>query len=79
VRRRIQGVHAFSPIAHSHPLVEFGAATSWEFWRDFDTKILSRCDELYAYCLEGWMLSVGMTAEIEIARQLGLPVRYVQP
>ena len=68
----------FSPIAHSHALVEYGLPTDWAFWERFDRAHLERCDLLLVLMLEGWKTSVGVQAEIRIAREMGKPVRYLE-
>jgi hypothetical protein len=71
-----QGHVVFSPIAHSHPLVEHGLPADWSFWQRYDREMLARCDEVVVLMLEGWEDSVGVREEIRIARELGKPVRY---
>ncbi|HUQ71568.1 MAG TPA: DUF1937 family protein [Planctomycetaceae bacterium] len=82
-RAVIQLLHAgetvFSPIAHSHALAEHGLPTDWSFWERHDRDHLSRCDEIIVLMLDGWRESVGVVAEIQIARELGKPVRYLVP
>jgi len=73
------GQPVFSPIAHSHPLVEYGLPADWSFWQRYDQELLARCDELVVLMLPGWCESVGVQAEIQIARELGKPVRYLAP
>ena len=73
------GLVVFSPIAHSHPLVEYGLPTDWGFWQRFDRAYLERCDEVVVLMLDGWKESVGVQAEIRLARELGKPVRFVVP
>jgi hypothetical protein len=74
----MQTGHAvFSPIAHSHPLVEHGLPTDWSFWERHDREHLARCDEVVVLMLDGWQESIGVREEIRIARELGKPVRYV--
>jgi hypothetical protein len=73
------GQPVFSPIAHSHPLVEYGLPANWSFWQRYDQELLARCDELVVLMLPGWCESVGVQAEIQIARELGKPVRYLAP
>jgi hypothetical protein len=41
--------------------------------------MLQRCDELAVLKLPGWRESTGVTAEIAIAREFGLPVRFIEP
>jgi hypothetical protein len=68
-----------SPIAHSHVLVEHGLPSDWSFWERFDRTLLERCDELLVLTLPGWQESVGVQAEIQIARELNIPIRYLDP
>jgi nucleoside 2-deoxyribosyltransferase len=72
------GLVVFSPIAHSHALVEHGLPAKWKFWERFDRAYLERCDLLVVLMLEGWKTSVGVQAEIRIARKLGKPVSYLE-
>jgi len=69
----------FSPIVHSHPLVAFGLPTVWSSWERIDRAYLERCDEVMVLMLDGWEASIGVQAEIGIARALGKPVRFVAP
>lgn len=74
------GVHVYAPIAYTHPLSEIaGIDHSWNTWAEFDRKFIEACGELWVAMLAGWQESVGVAAEIEIARALGKPVRYVHP
>ena len=73
------GVAVLSPIAHSHPIAQFGMPTSWEFWSQVDREYLARCDALAVLTLPGWRESVGVQAEIAYAHELGIPVFYVEP
>lgn len=74
-----QGLVVFSPIAHSHPIALHGLDGSWEQWAAFDRAVLSACDAIWVLRLHGWSDSKGVAAELEIARELGLPVTYVDP
>jgi len=73
------GHAVFSPIAHSHPLVAHGLPTDWSFWERQDREHLQRCDEVVVLMLDGWEASVGVREEIRIAREIGKPVRFVDP
>lgn len=73
------GHSVFSPIVHGHPLVAHGLLTDWGFWEPFDRRHIERCDEVVVLMLEGWEESVGVAAEVRIAGELGLPVRYLAP
>jgi hypothetical protein len=74
-----EGVHVFSPIAHSHPVAQVGELpTDFTFWQSYDEAMISRCSEVWVLTLPGWSESVGVREEIAIARRLGIPVRYVE-
>ena len=73
------GHSVFSPIVHGHPLVATGLPTDWSYWEPFDRDHIERCDEVIVLTLDGWKTSIGVTAEIGIARELGKPVRYLAP
>jgi hypothetical protein len=75
-----KSIPVFSPISHSHPIEQhFFEAKSWDFWQIQDLPILKICNELHVLCLSGWSYSVGVRAEIEHARELNLPVKYINP
>jgi hypothetical protein len=73
------GVVVFSPIAHSHPIANYGLPTSWEFWERVDREYLARCDLLAVLTLPGWRESIGVQAEVQIAKELGLRIIYLNP
>ena len=69
-------VYVFSPISHGHPIhssVEHPAS----FWLAFSIGMLEKCDEMYILDIEGWKESVGVTAEIEFAREHNIPIKMV--
>lgn len=78
--RLIEAGHVvFSPIAHGHPIAQHGLPADWTFWEPFDREHLERSDEVVLLMLDGWQESVGVQAEIQIARELGKPIRYLDP
>ena len=75
-----QGVHLYSPIAHMHPIAVKGdLPRGWDFWEQYDRKILAGCQELWVCMLDGWRESRGVAAEVKIAEEMGLPVRHIEP
>jgi len=74
-----QNVYAFSPITYNHPMERHSLPTNWEFWMPYDIAFLERCDMVIVLTLDGWKESVGVTAEIEKAVSLGIPVIYLNP
>lgn len=76
---KLVDVHVFSPITHNHPLnVEYGKNPGWGFWSEYDSKMLSVCDEVWVLELENWWQSRGVAFEIELAGKLGHPIQYVK-
>lgn len=72
-----QGKTTLSPIVMSHPLCRYGLPLDWRFWQRHDRRFLEVCDEVVVLMLVGWQESIGVQAEIAIARELGKPVRYM--
>ncbi len=72
------GQSVYSPIAHSHPICDYGVASDWRQWEEHDLRCLAICDEVVVLKLEGWEHSVGVQAEIAAARALGKPVSFIE-
>jgi hypothetical protein len=72
-----QGATVFSPVAHSHAICAYGLPLDWRFWQRHDRRFLEMCDEIAVLTLAGWEGSVGVQAEIAIAKELGKPVTYL--
>ena len=73
------GLSVYAPIVQCHPLVRYGLPIEWEFWQAHDCEHLRRCDEVMVLTLDGWKASRGVQAEIVLAIQLDLPIRYLSP
>lgn len=72
-----RGLVVFSPISHTHPVAEqCELPKGWDFWEQFDRAYLSVCHSIYVLCIDGWRESVGVTAELKIAEELGLEVWF---
>ena len=74
-----QGVLVFSPISHTHPILLAGdLPKGWEYWEKFDRAMLKACCRLIVLMQPGWSTSKGVTAEIAIATQMGLPIEFLR-
>jgi hypothetical protein len=73
----VRGKAVFSPVAHGHPICAYGVPHDWDFWQRHDRCYLDACDEVVVLMLDGWRESVGVQAEIAIARELGKPVTFL--
>lgn len=73
-----QGLNVFSPISHTHPIAEAcGLPLSFEHWQRYDRAFIECSSEMYVLAIYGWRESVGVTAEIAMAREGGIPVRML--
>lgn len=65
----------FSPMAHSVPICSHGnLPEDWAFWEAVDRELLSKCDRMVVLALSDWHESRGVRAEIDIARELSMPI-----
>lgn len=73
------GYYVFAPISMSHPIAEqCSVPGDWNFWAKFDTAFISCCHKLFVLTIDGWEKSTGVTAEIKIAKDFGIPVIYLK-
>lgn len=74
------GIHIFSSISHTHPIAIDGELPKgWDFWDRFDRLIIGMCVKMIVLRQDGWEESVGVTAELAIAREMGLPIEFMDP
>lgn len=79
----LNGEQIFSPIAHTHPVVNSTTGnvpwmpSDFNFWEKYDRWFIERCDELIVVFMDGTTESKGVAGEIEMAREFKLPIRYV--
>lgn len=72
------GTFVFSPISHSRPLeLAGGLPGDWAFWKEYDYRMIGHCDRLIVLTLPGWQNSTGVNAEIKIAKELQIPVEFM--
>ena len=73
-----KGVHLVSPVSMNHPIAMAGGLPmGWDFWEPFDRALLECCAKVIVLKLDGWELSTGVAAEIAIAKELGIPVEFM--
>ena len=75
----LAGEIVYSPISHSHAITETGLPVTWDFWEKQSLAMLSVCDTLVVYCIDGWEQSIGVRAEIDAAEKAGKPVVLYHP
>lgn len=74
-----QGKHVYSPIAHTHPIAKFGLPLDWSFWGEYDRKFLAVCESMIVLMLDGWDKSKGVSAEMQIAKDMNIPITFMEP
>jgi hypothetical protein len=74
-----RGEIIFSPISHTHPMVEYGLPTDWEYWKTQDVAFLDVCGAFYVVTLIGWDKSTGVKNEISHMHKRGIEVVYIDP
>ena len=71
--------YVFSPISHTHPIAEeTSLPLGWDYWEQYDRKFIEMCDEMYVLKLDGWEDSIGVSAEIKIAKELDMKITYLE-
>lgn len=72
-----RGKEIYCPIASWHHIaVRHNMPKDFSFWQRLDTKFLRLASELWVLMIDGWEDSVGVQWEINMARQLMIPIRY---
>ena len=68
----------YSPISHCHPIAQVGGLpTDWDYWKEYCTEFVTWCDTMAVVMMKGWEDSTGLTAELEIARELKKNIMYI--
>jgi hypothetical protein len=68
----------FSPITHCHPIAKIGELPKdWNYWKEFDTKMITICDSVTVLNIDGWKESEGVREEIKLAEKLNKQLRIL--
>lgn len=74
------GYGVYSPITQTHEAAKRRALPQeWEFWAEQCRTFLGVCSRLVVLALPGWRESVGVRAELRIARELEIPCSLLRP
>jgi len=75
-----KGEYVYSPISSWHHVAKkYSLPRDWNFWNGLDKQFIKVCSGIYVITLDGWKESTGVTAELDLARQLELPIDYIDP
>lgn len=69
------GVRVYSPIAHCHPMAQFGGIDPKDhsIWLPYQEVMMAKADVLLVAQLEGWRESHGIDHEIKFFAKAGKP------
>ena len=74
-----EGLHVYSPISHTHPIaVECELPKGWDYWEAFDRIYISFCYKIVVLKIEGWEQSKGVRAEMAIAKEMNIPIEFME-
>lgn len=70
----------YSPIVHCHQLaLDHQLPTDFKFWKNYDKVMILNSSQFYILKIHGWVNSKGVTGEIKIAAEFGIPQYEVNP
>lgn len=65
---------------HCHDIaVEHDLPKDFNYWQHYNRVMLDTAEKLVVLKQDGWETSVGVQGEIAYAKQLGLPIEYMEP
>ena len=70
------GMNCYSPITHGHPMAGTIGEKPIEFWLALDMPFLEAAKGILVLKFDGWEESLGVKAEIEVAKKAGKLVIY---
>ena len=72
-----EGDLVISPIAHWHYIaMNHHIDGDWKTWKEYNSQLISYCREMWVLMLEGWEDSIGVRAELDLAEEHDIPVRF---
>ena len=75
-----QGKRVYAPISSCHHIaVKYGLPRDWEFWKKMDEEFIKVCGKVLVITLKGWEESVGVNAEMKLAKKYGIPIEFIDP
>jgi hypothetical protein len=75
----LSGLVVFCPIAHGHSIAARSELrTDWDYWKQFCYEFIAASSKVIVAMMDGWQESRGVAAEIAIAKELGIPVEYLE-
>ncbi len=77
-----EGIPIFCPIAHTHPINEWGELHrdkgDLDFWLPVDQPMMDAAGGIIVVMMEDWETSTGVSYEIDEFNKAGKPVRFLE-
>lgn len=75
-----KGYHIITPIEMCHHLsLRYELPGGYDYWKKRDRELVRRTDGVIVCMMEGWSTSIGVTDEVDYAKRLGKPIKYLDP
>jgi hypothetical protein len=75
-----EGRIVYAPISSCHSIAKkYGMPKTFEFWEKVCLEFVGLAYKLIVVRLPGWQSSVGLTAELKLAKILGIEIEYLDP
>ena len=71
------GIFTVSPLMKHFIIHHADLPGDWNYWKNYSLSLLCAVDQVIVLMLDGWRESEGVTAEILIAKNMGIPVVYL--
>ena len=72
-----QGLITVSPLSKHLIKTYTDIPLTWDFWKSYSEKLMEKCDSLYVITLSGWEDSIGVQAEIQMAKERSMEIVYL--
>lgn len=75
-----EGVHVYSPIAHTHPVAQYGGLDPFchDTFLPLDKKIMEHAHGCLVIKMPGWESSKGILWEVEYFEKAGRPIELLE-
>lgn len=72
-------IHPVSPLLNHYldGIVELNFPLTWDWWEDYSKLLLAKCDHMIVITGPGWENSTGVKGEMELAKELNIPITFV--
>ena len=78
----MQGHRVYSPISHCYELsLDYDLPQEYDWWQEHDRYFIDSSTEVWVLAMDDkygdWTISKGIGDEVEYAKRLGIPVKFI--